>query len=145
MAAETIDRFYKAMNDRRFDDMVELLDPGVVQEWPQSGESFRGRENIKAVLENYPDLPSPDLKRVVGAEDKWILTPSWTPLRISGTGDQFTSEAHLTYPNGERWHVVSIFEFRNGKILKMTQYFAAPFPAPDWRSKWAERMQSRGE
>jgi len=27
-------------------------------------------------------------------------------------------------------------EFRNGKVIHETQYFAEPFEAPTWRSEW---------
>jgi hypothetical protein len=33
---------------------------------------------------------------------------------------------------------VSIMEFRNGKVVHETQYFADPFEAPPWRSQWVQ-------
>ena len=39
--ATTPDRFVTSLNERRFDDLVELLDADVIQDWPQSGETFR--------------------------------------------------------------------------------------------------------
>jgi hypothetical protein len=35
---------------------------------------------------------------------------------------------------------VSIMEFRDGKVMNETQYFADPFEAPDWRSQWVQRI-----
>jgi hypothetical protein len=35
-------------------------------------------------------------------------------------------------------YMVSIMEFRNGKVVHGTQYFADPFEAPAWRSQWVE-------
>ena len=139
---ETIDRFFSALNDRRVDDIVALMHPDIVQEWPQSGERFRGRDNIKAALINYPGLPAGEMKGVVGAEDRWVLTPSWTPLQVVGTGDDYTVEGYITYANGERWCWISIAHFRDGLVQKLTEYFAAPFPAAEWRSKWAEKVES---
>jgi len=55
-------------------------------------------------------------------------------------GDQYTTEQLLHYPSGEQWHAVSIFEFRDGKIVEQTSYFAAPFPVAEWRSPWVEMM-----
>lgn len=140
---ETIDRFYRALNARNFGAIAELLDPDAVQVWPQSGEHFRGRDTIRAVLENYSQLPAVEQARVIGTADKWILTPSWTPLRITGTGDEYTVETKITYPNGETWSGVVIIEFQQGKVAKLTQYFAAPFSAAEWRSRWAEKMESQ--
>jgi hypothetical protein len=31
-------------------------------------------------------------------------------------------------------------EFREGKVVHETQYFADSFEAPAWRSQWVERM-----
>lgn len=135
-----IDRFVTSLNERRFDDLVELLDADVIQDWPQSGETFRGRESIRAVLDAFAELPISEATRVVGSEDKWVLTPTWTPLQIVGTGDQYTIEAEIMYPNGDRWRYVGIARFRNGKIHRLTEYFAAPFPPAEWRSRWAEKV-----
>jgi hypothetical protein len=33
---------------------------------------------------------------------------------------------------------VSIMEFRDGKVVHETQYFADPFEAPAWRSQWVQ-------
>src|SRR5947209_5487692 len=126
---EVIKRFYAALNARRWDDIAELVESDVVQEWPQSVERISGLKNFRGVLENYPELPSVEPRRVAGADGKWVLTPSWTPLRITGTGDVYTVESRINYPSGEVWSGVSVVEFRNGKASKLTEYFAAPFPA----------------
>lgn len=138
---EVIERFYPALNARRFDEITELLSPDIVQEWPQSGERISGIKNVRALMENYPQPTKVDPHRVSGAEDKWVVTPSWTPLRITGTGDTYTIETRIAYPNGEVWSGVSIVHFKNGKVSNMTEYFAAPFPAPEWRSQWVEKME----
>jgi hypothetical protein len=33
-------------------------------------------------------------------------------------------------------------EFRNGKVMHETQYFAEPFEAPAWRSQWVQKTGS---
>ena len=50
-----------------------------------------------------------------------------------------TSEVTLNY-GGQVYQGVSIFEFRDSKIVKETDYFAQPFEAPQWRARWVERM-----
>jgi hypothetical protein len=139
---ELIERFMKALSERRFGDAVEFFSEDIVQEWPQSGERIKGVKNVLAVMANYPEMPSVNLKRVHGSEDQWVLTPTWTPLRITGTGDTYTVELRIHYPNGEVWSGVSILEFRNDKVSRQTEYFAAPFPAAEWRSRWVEKMES---
>src|SRR5438105_1339037 len=137
---EVLDKFYECLRKQSYENLEEIAQPDLVQEWPQSGERFRGLDNARAAMENYPDLPTGDVKRVVGASDQWVLTPSLTPLRITGTGDHYTVEALETYPNGEVWNSVQIVEFREGKVCRVTAYFAQPFPAPEWRSKWVEKI-----
>jgi hypothetical protein len=33
---------------------------------------------------------------------------------------------------------VGVGEVRDGKVAKMTEYFANPFPAPEWRKPFVE-------
>jgi hypothetical protein len=35
---------------------------------------------------------------------------------------------------------VSIFEFEDDKVVRLTQYFPEPFEAPESRAQWVERM-----
>lgn len=136
-----IERFFECLNRRDFDAMRELVHEDFVQEWPQSGERIRGFANMRAVLANYPGLPDIDVVTVHGSEDRWLATPSYTLLRVTGTGDQYTSEELLHYPSGEQWYTVGIIEFRDGKVAKLTNYFGPPFPPAEWRSQWVEKME----
>ena len=77
-----------------------------------------------------------------GAEDKRVLTPSWTPLRITGTGDLYVVEGTLVYPSGDEWNFVDVIKLRNDRVAKVTEYFAAPFPAAEWRAKWVEKIEA---
>ena len=145
-AREKLTRWYEALSARRFDELASLMaeigDENIVVEYPQSGERIKGRENNLAVLVNYPSPPQAMIKAIRGSEDRWVLTPSWTPLRITGTGDHYVVESEITYPNGEVWSSVDMFELKNGKVVKVTEYFAAPFPPAEWRAKWVERIES---
>jgi hypothetical protein len=59
--------------------------------------------------------------------------------RILGNGDLWITEYTITY-QGRPAYTVSIMEFRNGKVVRETQYFADPFEAPAWRSQWVQRI-----
>jgi hypothetical protein len=59
--------------------------------------------------------------------------------RILGKGDLWITEYIITY-QGRPAYTVSIMEFRNGKVVHETQYFADPFEAPAWRSQWVQRI-----
>ena len=39
-----------------------------------------------------------------------------------------------------RENSVSIMEFRNGKVVHETQYFADPFDAPAGRKQWVQQI-----
>ncbi|MGB8029177.1 MAG: hypothetical protein WCF30_05875 [Terracidiphilus sp.] len=56
-----------------------------------------------------------------------------------GKGDLWVKEYTVDYRERSAF-TVSIMEFRNGKVVHETQYFADPFDAPAWRSQWVEKM-----
>ncbi|WP_255483901.1 hypothetical protein [Granulicella sp. 5B5] len=60
--------------------------------------------------------------------------------RIVGVGDLCVTEYTITY-QGRSSFTVSIMEFRDGKAVHETQYFADPFEAPAWRSQWVQRVR----
>jgi hypothetical protein len=82
----------------------------------------------------------PSSWRITGSQDKWVTTPSWTVLKITGSGDDYTAESLVKYPDGGVWHAVDFFRFREGRILHQIAYFAAPLEAPEWRARWVERF-----
>jgi len=73
-----------------------------------------------------------------------VLTTTFAPLRIEGSGDVYTYVGTVTYANGETWQMVQIVELRQGKIAKTTSWFAAPFEAPAWRAPFVERFPALG-
>jgi hypothetical protein len=66
--------------------------------------------------------------------------PTMRFRRTLGDGDLAVLEVELTYADGSRYLCASIIELRDGKVLRETDYYAQPFPAPEWRAKWVERM-----
>jgi ketosteroid isomerase-like protein len=137
---KAVEKFFEAANARDWDGIEKLVDAGYVWEMPQSGERVRGVPNNRAMNENYPGLPKVETRRITGSQDQWVTTPSWTVLKITGTGDDYTAESKLTYPDGSVWHSVDVFHFRAGKIRHQTSYFAASLDAPEWRARWVERF-----
>jgi hypothetical protein len=135
---EVVERYLAAF-PTDFDAMAELRHPDYVEDWPQSGERIRGHDNYVRIHERYPGgLPGVETRRIVGSEDRWAASPSFTPVRINGAGDTYTVEGLLVYPTGERVFLVAILELREGKIAGATHYFAEPFEAPGWRAEWVE-------
>lgn len=115
-----LDTFAKAQFEMQAED--------AVQEWPQSGERIRGRDNIKAINDNYPEStgnrPTMSLRRVLQPGKAWVI------------------ESVIDYGDGVPVSLVSIVETNDeGKVARQTDYFAGPFEAPDWRKQWVEQTE----
>jgi len=59
--------------------------------------------------------------------------------RILGNGDLWITEYTIAY-QGRLVYTVSIMEFRDGKVVRETQYFGEPFEPGPSRVQWVERM-----
>src|SRR5438094_842794 len=104
---QVVDRYIKGLVDRNLDLQAEVCAPDMIQEFPQSGERIRGWANYRAAAENYPGgLPEGAQIGVVGSEDRWVLGPSFTLLRIEGTGDVYTFFGKAKYADRVTWHVM---------------------------------------
>jgi hypothetical protein len=121
-AADVRELFTRLFEHMSPEEEHELRHPDFVMEMPQSGERIRGRENMRAMQENYPGPPNIELRRVVGSGDVWTIEMS------SDYDDRI-------------YHVVMIVEFSDGKIVRETRYYADPFDAPEWRAAWVESME----
>jgi len=102
--------------------LEEVFTPDVVIEWPQSGERIRSEKNRREIYSRFPSLPKV------------------TPRRITGSGEVWVLEASLDYGDGDPYQAVFILEMRDGRIARETGYWSKPFPAPEWRAPWVERM-----
>jgi hypothetical protein len=102
----------------------EIYHEDAVLDYPQSGERIRGEYNIRESRRAQPNRKRFSVRRIIGSEDLWI------------------TEYILTYDDAPS-HVVSIMEFRDGRVTHETQYFAPPFnPAPS-RAHLVERKARR--
>jgi len=119
------------------DEMARLRHPDWQASWPQSGERVIGDENYRRIVDAYPGgYPRSEVQRVVGAEDRWVVTAANTVQQIVGSGDFWWSEWRMTYPDGRTWFTITLVELRDGLVYRETSYWAAPFEAPAWRAPW---------
>ncbi len=122
-----------------WDRLGEVFHEDAVLEYPQSGEVFRGLANIRAQFENYPDLePGNSALTEVFGDDTYALTPSYTVIRVEGTGVKGTAVIRIRYPDGSYWWGVNLFDVHDGRMARSRSYFAADFEAPDWRAPYRE-------
>jgi ketosteroid isomerase-like protein len=142
---EVVERFASALSRNDPGPMRDLVAEDIVEDYPQSGERIAGRDNWIALMTAWPehDAVHARVERVVGNEDKWVAGPSWSLMRITGTGDDYWAHGQVTYSNGETWHVVQLFTLRNGRIARIRSYFGAPFPPAEWRRPYVEVVDAR--
>ena len=107
----------------------EYATDDFVQEWPQSGERLTKEASMR-LAEKYEGLSG--------------TSPAFTYKRMIGGGDVFVVEGTIDYGDGIPVSYVGIGELRDGKVAKMTEYFANPFEAPAWRADFVDRMEPVG-
>jgi len=119
---EALSAHWKASADGDADAEHDIYEDDAICDYPQSGERIFGRKNLQALRSHHPGKPSGfKVRRMLGREDLWV------------------TEYTIDY-QGRAAFTVSIMEFRGGKVVHETQYFADPFEAPAWRSQWVGRM-----
>ena len=121
-----IERHWRASDAGDFVAEHDIYREDAVLAYPQSGERIRGRENIRESR-----FVQPNAKR-------------FTVGRIIGGGDLWISEIVLRY-DGVPSYVVSIMEFRDGRVVLETQYFAAPFDPAASRAHLVEPIEGASE
>jgi hypothetical protein len=144
---QVVERFMRAVADDDFDTQDALIHDDYIQDYPQSGERIRGRANHRAVIENYPGRVEtgmkPSIDRIVGMDDKFIMSPfpAWNMIHLVGSGDDYHATGTVRYPDGKTWHVVILVTLREGKVWREVDYFAEPFEAPGWRTQYVEGIE----
>jgi hypothetical protein len=98
-----------------------------VQEWPQSGERMTRDQAIR-IGDSYE----------AGSGTR----PTFSYRRMVGGDDVFVVEGSIDYGDGTPVSYVGIGEVRDGKIAKVTEYFANPFDPPEWRAGMTGRMEA---
>jgi hypothetical protein len=140
---DTIARYVRAVHDQDLDTITALQHPDFVEDWPQSRERIRGRDNFRKIMDNYPGglqgaKADASMDRVVGGEDRWMIAPTFAMVRVSGADDVHTAIVKLRYPGGEEWFMVALIELKDGLIYRATSFFAPIYEPPDWRRAWVE-------
>ena len=107
-----LDRHWAASDRNEFEAEHDIYHDDAVLDYPQSGERIRTRRNIQESRRVQPNNKRFAVRRITGQADLWLT--------------EFT----LSY-DGVPSYVVSIMEFRDGKVAHETQYFADRFaPGP---------------
>jgi hypothetical protein len=116
-----LDQHWAASNSGDFATEHDIYLDDAVLDYPQSRERIVGRNNIQITRTLQPNNKRFAVHRIMGSGDLWI------------------TEFVLSY-DAKPFYTVSIMEFRGAKVAHETQYFADPFKAAEWRTKWAVNM-----
>lgn len=139
-----LERTMDVISKGQYDLLGELLHPDFVQEMPQSHERVVGIENFRKILENLPGpgtrLTMVEEAHIAGAEERFVMTPTFTVVRVEGVGDELTSYVKAKYPDGSDWYIVTFSTYKDGKMLKRVDFYAPFYDAPEWRADWVEKM-----
>jgi ketosteroid isomerase-like protein len=119
---DTLDRHWEATVAIDLVRVHEIYHEDVVVEFPQSGERILGKHDLYELRAHYP------------------AKLTFKILRVSGEGNLWITELIITY-DGRPVYVVTVMEFKDGKVAHETHYYADPFKPPEWRSQWVEIMQ----
>ena len=117
---EALNTHWQASAAGNADAEHDIYDDAAICDYPQSGERILGRANLQALRSHHPGHPS-----------------GFKVRRILGNGDLWVTEYTIAYEERTAY-TVSIMEFRNGKVVHETQYFADSFDAPAWRRQWVQ-------
>ena len=104
----------------RFKEVEPLLAPDFLCEWPQTGELIRGPANFIAVQENYPGRWRCTVEHAIESGDGAV-----TRTRVSD------GRTHT--------FALSFFQVRDGRIHRLTEFWADPYDPPPGRERWVER------
>ena len=117
----TLERHWAASDASDFEIEHDIYGDDAVLDYPQSGERIRGRRKIQESRTVQPN------------------TKRFTVRRMIGSGGLWVTEFVLSY-DGVPSYVVSIMEFRDGKVVHETQYFADRFEPGPSRAHLVEPM-----
>jgi hypothetical protein len=118
---EALDRHWAAADANDFGSEHDIYRADATLEYPQSGESIKGRHNIEASRAAQPNAKRFNVRRILGRGDLWV------------------TEFILSY-DGRPSYSVSVMEFLDGKVAHETQYFGDPFEPGPSRAHLVERI-----
>lgn len=123
-AVQVVEKFWELMGTNDFTAVGPLLSDDFVLEWPQSAERLRGRDNFAAMNKEYP------------AKGPWRFTVH------SVVGDDESAVSDVSITDGAvKARAISFFSMKDGRIVKMIEFWPQDYPAPRNRKHLVERIE----
>ncbi len=128
-ADEVVTLFWQRMQARDWSGVHALLAPGVVLEYPATGERFEGADAVVAINREYPEGWSIDLLRVVAGPDAAAVV----------------SEVQVAQDGVGTFAAASFWQVDDGVITAGREYWVmcAGEEPPTWRDRYATRWSGR--
>ena len=104
---------------------VSLADD-VERQWPQMGEVVLGADLVASVEGNFPELTLAVGRRIDG---DGVVVVEWT----------------CDYGDGRLYRNVTIGELRDGRAVKVTDYWGEPTATPAWRQDLTAPLAMPGD
>jgi hypothetical protein len=102
------------------------LAENVVRQWPQMGEIVRTSGLIAEVEGNFPELTL-EVGRRLRLDD--VVVVEWT----------------ANYGDGRLFRNVTIGELRDGRAVRVTDYWGEPTATPEWRRPMTDTLDMPGD
>ncbi len=115
-----MERFITSLDARDWETWAGLLHPAVVYEIPQSRERIRGRDRYLRFNQEYPGDWHLRPKVIIADERHGV---AWFEWRV----DDHTGDA------------MAFFEFADGLITRVTDFWPEPYEPPPGREHLVER------
>ncbi len=125
-AIQIVESFWALMATNVFRSVGSLWADDFILDWPQSGERIRGRDNYAAMNEQYPTTTG-----------RWMFIIN----KLVGDDDEAVSDVSVS-DGAQNARAISFFTVREGKIVRMVEFWPEPFAALENRKHLVEKIDS---
>ncbi len=136
---ELVERFIATLEARDWAAWAGLLHPDVVYEIPQSRERIRGRDRYLRFNQEYPGDWHLRTKIVIADKEHGV---AWFEWRLSGRLDEGSAdEGSADEGSADEGSAdgMAFFEFADGLITRVTDFWPEPYEPPAGREHLVER------
>ncbi|RPI77575.1 MAG: nuclear transport factor 2 family protein [Desulfobacteraceae bacterium] len=117
---KTVEQYWQTLNDRDWQAFGALLHEGMVYEIPQTRERVRGKEAYIDFNKTYPG--------------------DWTLAIVHLVADQHRAVSQIAFrDDGQEQVGISFFEFKDGLICRITDFWPVAYEPPLRQSRFIER------
>ncbi len=114
---QIVEKFLKLFHDAQFDEAGKLLSQDCVVYWPNTRETFTGK-NFIVVNKRYPGRWFNELVRLLSKDDVVVSV-----TRVYSEHEK------------QSFYATSFFKFKGERVCEITEYWGAISEPPAWRIK----------